>query len=496
MNDGLSLVRRGELLYTDEVGRDACGIGGVAAKDGKPSAEVVQKALLALKGLEHRGGVCQDAGDGAGLTCVIPQTFFREEAKRLGFGDGLTADTRLAIGVVFVLEPLATADRVRSILVEALSGGPVTVLGFRPVPTNNDCLPATARNSRPSVIEQIILKVEGDTDEAEKFLFRRRLELRERFKAEKLDVYLPSLSARLVSYKGLLTSFHFYDFYPDLSRPDFESGIAIFHRRYSTNTFPNWKLAQPFRYTCHNGELNTVRTNRNAVHAYSRGLNPPLPGGDLLTPKMSDSGSLDEWLEYLTLEENWSLLRALRLSVPPVWDTEADMWGDDTFQLFTYCRRTYGSLCAWDGPAGILGTDGRVMVGLVDRMGLRPVRWCSDQRGWLYIGSETGVFGLDNSTIVASGQLQPGQMIALDTATGERLDSHQIMTRVTAEAMAELGDLHELNRSSSRKGSTSPGRRTTPSGRCCKTATGRWTTCCKPPAGTSSGPCSSRRWRS
>ena len=129
-----------------------------------------------------------------------------------------------------------------------------------------------------------------------------------------------------------------------------------------------------------------------------------------------------------------------------MWDTEADVWGQEAFDLFTYCRRTFGSLAAWDGPAGIIGTDGRMLVGLVDRMGLRPVRWCSDKRGWLYIGSESGVFGLDTTTIVASGQLQPGQMIALDTATGERLDSHQIMARVVAEAKAELGDVHELNR--------------------------------------------------
>jgi len=143
------------------------------------------------------------------------------------------------------------------------------------------------------------------------------LELRVGFREAGLDVYVPSLSARLVSYKGLLTSPHLCDFYPDLKNPGFSSGIAIFHRRYSTNTFPNWKLAQPFRLTCHNGEINTVRTNRNAVQAFSRGLTPPPPGGDLLTEKMSDSASLDEWLEYLQLEQNWSLLRALRLDRVP-----------------------------------------------------------------------------------------------------------------------------------------------------------------------------------
>ncbi|QEL17090.1 glutamate synthase-related protein [Limnoglobus roseus] len=449
MNAGLELVRAGQLLYTDEIGRDACGIGGVAAKDGKPNAEVVQKALHALKALEHRGGVCGAAGDGAGLTLQIPQAFFREEAKKLGFADAgsLGADDRLAVGMFFIQDREPSAiERARSIFRRKLAGGPVKLLGVRAVPTNDGILPKTARDTRPGAIEQWLFQVEGDATAAEQYLYRQRLVLREEFKAAGLDVYVPSLSTRLVSYKGLFTSPHLCDYYPDLIAPGFEAGIAIFHRRYSTNTFPNWKLAQPFRFTCHNGEINTIRTNRNAVKAFSRGLTPPPAGGDLCTPKMSDSASLDEWLEYLLLEQNWSLLRSLRLSVPPVWDTEADVWGAEAFQLFTYCRRTMGSLAAWDGPAGILATDGRYMVGLVDRMGLRPVRWCADQRGWLYIGSETGVFGLDNTTIVASGQLQPGEIIAIDTETGTRLDSKQIMGRVVEEAKAELGDIHELNR--------------------------------------------------
>ena len=432
MNKGLALVRSGQLLYTDDVGRDACGIGGIAAKDGKPAAEVVRKALTALKALEHRGGVCGDAGDGAGLTCQIPQAFFKEEAKRLKFDQAkyLRPEDRLAVGVFFFLDTDPTKIALaKSLIQEALAGGPVHWFGWRVVPTNDDALSQRARNVRPGAIEQLLLRCNAPADEVEAFLYRCRLELRHKFREAGLDVYVPSLSARLVSYKALATSFQFVELYPELSRDDFESGVVIFHRRYSTNTYPNWSLGQPFRYSCHNGEINTVRTNRNAVHAYSRGLNPPIPGGDLLTPKMSDSASLDEWVEHLVIERGWSLLRALRLSIPPVWDTEAEFWGQDAVDLFGYCRRTFGSLCAWDGPAGLLATDGRILVGGVDRMGLRPVRWSADKRGWLYIASESGVFGVDSSTIVASGQLQPGQMIALDTATGERLDSYQIMSR-------------------------------------------------------------------
>jgi len=448
MIDGLALVRSGELLYTDDVGHDACGIGGVAAKDGKPNPEVVQKSLQALKALEHRGGVCGDAGDGAGLTCQIPQAFFHEEAKRLGLDHTKTLKPtdRVAIASYFVHSANPTQiARARELIRAALSSGSAQFMGFRTVPTNDDILPTKARDTRPTIIEQVLLRLNGTPDDAERWLYRQRLILRDQFRKEGLEVYINSLSAKLISYKGLLTSHHFVDFYPDMQAPGFEAGIAIFHRRYSTNTFPNWNLAQPFRYSSHNGEINTVRTNRNAVQAFSRSLNPQPPGGELLSPKMSDSASLDEWVEYLHLEENWSLLRALRLSIPPVWDTEADVWGQDAFQLFTYCRRTYGSLCAWDGPAGILSTDGDILIGQVDRMGLRPVRWCSDKRGWLYIGSESGVFGLDPLTIVASGQLQPGEMIALDTKTGTRLDSRKIMDRVVVEAQKELGDIHDLN---------------------------------------------------
>jgi glutamate synthase (ferredoxin) len=447
--DVRALVESGSLLFSDYVGKDACGIGGVAAKGGVPSNEVIRKALNALKSLEHRGGVCCETGDGAGIVCQLPQSFFKIEAEKLGLvkPNQLPRDAKLAVGVFFLHEHKpGQCDQARQIIKDSLSTGPVEFLGFRKVPTNGSQLPPTAAQTQPASVEQVILRLLGDVPTVERWFFEQRLALRQKFLEAGLDAYTVTLSAKIVGYKGLLTSPQFVDFYPDLSADHFETGVVSFHRRYSTNTFPNWRLGQPFRLICHNGEINTIRTNRNAASAFSRGLNPPVPGFELLTPKMSDSASLDEWLDYLVNAQGWSLLRAMRLAVPPVWDTEADVWGPEAFQLFTYCRRTYGSLCAWDGPAGLIGTDGDILVGLVDRMGLRPVRWCSDTRGWLYIGSESGVYGLEPNQIVASGQLQPGQMIALDTLTGERLDSHQIMKRVVSEAHEELGDIHELNK--------------------------------------------------
>ena len=444
---GQALAESGELLFSNTIGSDACGIGGVASNDGTPSHEVLQRSLLALVAMEHRGGVCGLAGDGAGVTFAIPQRFFRREAARLKF-DGIAPSARLGVGSLFLLDADdALRAKARQILLEGLTGGAITPLGFRPVPTIPDALPAIARDAQPAAFEQLLFSFVGDELAVERWLYRARLDVQKRLIDSGCQVYIPSLSARLVSYKGLFTSPQLAAFYPDLTDPAVETGIAIFHRRYSTNTLPNWRLAQPFRFTAHNGEINTIRTNRNAVACYAQGLtgDAALPGAQLLTPKNSDSGSLDEWLEYLTLELGWGLERALRLSLPPVWDTEEDIWGAKAFQLFTYMRRTYGSLCAWDGPAGIVGTDGRNLIGLVDRMGLRPMRWCTDKRGWLYIGSESGVFGLDPAEIVASDQLQPGQMVALDTATGRRSDSLAILDRVVREAEAELGDIHELN---------------------------------------------------
>jgi len=454
MLDGRSFLRDRELLYSDMVGKDACGIGGIATNDGKPCRELVERSIIAIRAMEHRGGVCGSAGDGAGITFQLPKEFFRAEAVRLA-GDRLQIedDDQIIVGVFFLSDKHPeTKNRARKLIEKTLTEGDFTeIVGWRPVPVNPQAISKEALESAPA-IEQLILRAKANPADQnqlalEKELFHRRLALREAALGEKLDIYVPSLSSKLVSYKGLFTSFQLTDFYLDLHHAKFEAGIAIFHRRYSTNTYPNWKLAQPFRFGCHNGEINTVKTNRNAVYAYSRGLDPIPPGGNLCTPQMSDSASLDEWVEHLVLDKGWSLARAIRLTVPPAWEGEPELWGPEAVDLFTWCRRALGSLCAWDGPAGLTTTDGTVLVGQVDRMGLRPVRWCADKRGWLYIGSESGVFGLEANTIVASGQLQPGQMIMLDTATGERLDSYQVMARICAEAKAEAGmSLHEINR--------------------------------------------------
>ncbi|MCY2944584.1 MAG: hypothetical protein DWI28_01065 [Planctomycetota bacterium] len=454
MLDGRLFLNDRDLLYSDTVGKDACGIGGIATNDGKPCRELVDRALIALKAMEHRGGICGAIGDGAGLTVQFPKAFFFEEAVRIaGTRLNLTEEDTLAVGVFFLSERHPeTLDRSRKLIEEILTrDGFAEIVGWRPVPFDPLAIPKEALDGAPT-IDHLILRIAPSRvgkkgTIAEKELYNRRLAIRQAATLSDFGIYVPSLSTKLVSYKGLFTSHQLADFYLDLAHPRFEVGIAIFHRRYSTNTYPNWSLAQPFRFGCHNGEINTVKTNRNAVYAYSRSMDPLPPGGNICTPQMSDSASLDEWTEHLVLEKNWSLERAIRLTIPPAWEGEPDIWGQEAVDLFTWGRRAMGSLCAWDGPAGLINTDGTMLIGQVDRMGLRPVRWCADQRGWLYIASESGVFGIETSTITASGQLQPGQMIVLDTSTGERLDSYQLMSRICAEVRAETElSLHETNR--------------------------------------------------
>ena len=411
---GLGLIRSGQLLYTDDVGKDACGIGGVAAKDGKPSAEVVAKALTALKALEHRGGICGDAGDGAGLTCQIPQAFFSEEAKRLKFDQARylkpedRARRRRRSSSSTRTTRRSTRPR-RSSTRRYRRTGPLVRLAT--VPTNDDALPARARDVRPAAIEQLLLRCNAPVAEVETFLYRRRLELRQKFQRSGLEVYIPSLSARLISYKGLLTSPQFVDFYADLNRDDFESGIAIFHRRYSTNTYPNWTLGQPFRYSCHNGEINTIRTNRNAVHAYC-------PRAEPAAARRRSAHAEDE---RLGLPRRVGRAPDDRTRLEPAAGAASQRPAG-----LGHGGRVLGP--GRGGPVQLLPPDVRQPV----RMG-RPGRlardrwprassalrgshgpaagagWSADKRGWLYIASESGVFGIDAATIVASGSCSPGR---------------------------------------------------------------------------------------
>ncbi|HEV7299433.1 MAG TPA: glutamate synthase large subunit [Tepidisphaeraceae bacterium] len=439
-------VQTGELMYDDAVGHDACGIGGIAAKDGKPTRLIIEQALEALVSLEHRGGIFGESGDGAGILLQIPRKLFDREIGKLS-KVSLKADDKLVVGTFFVpFEPKNLMTELKAFVASEMRDAPVELLCWREVPTQPDKIGPESRASMPQ-IWQLFLKANIADSDLEYWTYRFRIRLEKGFLDRKwTGVYIPSLSHHMVSYKGLLTNPQLIAFYDDLRDPELETGMCIFHRRFSTNTFPNWALAQPFRMLAHNGEINTVSGNRQAVRAFAPQIIPDIDREHALAAGMSDSASLDQWLEHLVRHDH-SALRALRISVPPSWNSEPEKWDKGAHDLFTYYTRAYGTLCAWDGPAGLMSTDGRYLIAGVDRMGLRPVRWSIDTKGNLFVSSESGTFGHKPNEIVLQGQLQPGEMIALDTKTGEFIDSKAFVAKVVEEAEAELGPIDELNAS-------------------------------------------------
>jgi glutamate synthase (ferredoxin) len=438
-------VAAGHFMYDDAIGKDACGIGGIAARDGKQSRKLVERALMALESLEHRGGIFGESGDGAGINMQIPRKLFEREIKRLTKGGSLKADERLLVGVFFVpFEPKNQLAEMKAFVESELRDAPAQLVAWREVPTQPGKIGPESRASMPQ-IWQLLLKSTIAESDLEYWTYKFRLRLESGFNDRGWQgLYIPSFSHNMVVYKGLLTNPQLIAFYDDLRDPDLETGLCLFHRRFSTNTFPNWALAQPFRLLAHNGEINTVSGNRQAVRAFAPQLIPDIDREVAVTPGMSDSASLDQWLEHLVRHDH-SILRALRISVPPSWSSEPEKWDKGAHDLFTYYTRAYGTLCAWDGPAGLMATDGRYLIAGVDRMGLRPVRWAIDTDGNLFVSSESGTFGHTPPEIVLQGQLQPGEMIALDTRAGEFIDSKDFVAKVIEETNAELGPIDEIN---------------------------------------------------
>ncbi|MEW6353337.1 MAG: glutamate synthase large subunit [Pseudomonadota bacterium] len=416
-------------LYRPAFEKDNCGFGLIAQMDGKASHWLVQTAIGSLACLTHRGAIAPDGktGDGCGLLFKKPDEFFRALAheQRIDLASGY------AVGMVFLHPNAAPASRARAHLEEELRKEGLRVAGWRRVPTNADACGADALKTLP-VIEQIFVNAPRDLSDAD---FERRLYIARR-RAEKIitaddDVfYIPSLSARVIAYKGLVMPANLPVFYPDLNDARFASALCVYHQRFSTNTWPQWRLAQPFRYLAHNGEINTIQGNRYWSMARSQKFATPLiPNMDDVRPLVSmtgsDSLSLDNMLEAL-LAGGIDLFHAMRLLIPPAWQNDATL--DPDLRAFY----EYNSLHMepWDGPAGIVLTDGRYAVCAMDRNGLRPARYVITRDRHITLASETGVYDYTPDEVVAKGRLKPGQMIAADTATGKLLLPEDIDNRL------------------------------------------------------------------
>ncbi|HQU16840.1 MAG: glutamate synthase large subunit [Chromatiales bacterium 21-64-14] len=416
-------------LYRPSFEKDNCGFGLIAQMDGKPSHWLVQTAIGSLARLTHRGAVAADgkSGDGCGLLMRLPTAFLRAVATEAG----LSLSERYAVGVVFLHPEAGVAQAARRRLGDELAAQGLDVSGWRPVPTDPAACGAEALKTLPRV-EQVFVNAAPGLDEAvlERQLFIARRRAEKARESEDPVFYVPSLSARVISYKGLVLPENLPVFYPELRDPRLTSSLCVFHQRFSTNTWPQWRLAQPFRYLAHNGEINTIRGNRNwSVARASKFETPLIPDMDALRPWVSESGSdscsLDNMLEVL-LAGGMDLFRAMRLLIPPAWQNVETM--DPDLRAFYEYHSMH--MEPWDGPAGIVLTDGRYAACSMDRNGLRPARYVVTRDRHITLASEIGVYDYAPADVVHKGRLMPGQMIAADTDSGELLLPRDIDARL------------------------------------------------------------------
>jgi glutamate synthase (NADPH/NADH) large chain len=415
-------------LYDPRDEHDACGVAFVATLRGEPGHDIVDLALTALRNLDHRGAVGADAcvGDGAGILVQVPDAFLRAVVPF-----ALPPAGSYAVGTAF----LPTVEHERTAVqdgIARLAGEEgLAVLGWRDLPVAPDLVGDAARACLP-VMRQLF--VAGEVSRVVGLgLERMAYCLRKRAEAE-LDVYFPSLSARTLVYKGMLTTGQLEPFFPDLSDRRFVSQLALVHSRFSTNTFPSWPLAHPYRLIAHNGEINTVQGNRNWMAARESQLTSEVLPGDLsrllpvCTPGGSDSASFDEVLELLHLAGR-SLPHAVLMMVPEAWENHSEM--DDARRAFYEFHSTF--MEPWDGPACVAFTDGTQIGAVLDRNGLRPGRFWVTDDGLVVLASESGVLDVDASRVVRKGRLQPGRMFLVDTEQGRIIEDDEIKAALAAE---------------------------------------------------------------
>ncbi len=402
--------------YDPSMEHDACGVGLVAALDGVRRRDVVEAAIGALRAVWHRGAVDADGktGDGAGIHLEIPQDFFADAIARTG---NAPVGSLIAVGQVFLPKTdLAAQERCRQIVETEILAFGYGIYGWRQVPIDTACIGEKANATRPE-IEQIMIRQRG-SDEAEferdLYVIRRRIE-KQVIAAQIGEFYICSLSCRSLIYKGMFLAEHLTEFYPDLLDPRFVSRFAIYHQRYSTNTFPTWKLAQPFRAIAHNGEINTVSGNTNWMKSHETRLADPAldPFMDDIKPVIqaggSDTATLDNVFELLCFAGRDAPM-AKMLLVPAATTTGPEMKPAHK-AMFEYCNAV---MEPWDGPAAICGTDGRWVIAGLDRNGLRPLRYTVTASRLLVVGSETGMVKIPEGDILSRGRLGPGQTIAVD----------------------------------------------------------------------------------
>ena len=424
-------------LHRPELERDACGVGVVAHIKGERSYRVLRLGLDSVSNVTHRGAVNSDGktGDGAGVMTHIPYKILRPVVAELG--GTLESDADLAVGVFF-LPADRSDDQVKAKVIAegVLRRRGFGIIGWRKVPVNPGALGQLALDTMPVILHLLLTRPTGLDDEAfERRLYLGRREIEDLANGEQIrGFYIPSLSSRLINYKGFMVATTVEEFYLDLVNEDFETAVCLYHQRFSTNTFPTWALAQPFRMLCHNGEINTVRGNRNWFRARIGQFQSEIWGEDLkflynaIDPHGSDSASLDSALELLVLSGR-SVPHAMSMLVPPAW--RIDPFTSEAVEDFFRYHSCFSE--PWDGPAALAFSDGRTVAACLDRNGLRPARYKITTDGIFSLGSEAGTCYLPDDMIEKKGRLGPGEMIVIDTIKGEVIFNEQIKEQLAAQ---------------------------------------------------------------
>ena len=428
-------------LYRPEFERDACGIGFVANIKGNKSHQIISDALTILENMEHRGacGCENNTGDGAGILIQTPHAFFFDECLKMGVH--LPAFGRYGVGMVFFPKELRLREECRDIFTRTTEELGLEILAWRKVPVNPEQIGFTARSVEPDIEQVFIACPDHITDpmafERKLFVLRNYAShlINNTVKKDAIGFYLASLSFKVIIYKGQLTSGQVRSYYPDLQNKKVVSALGLVHSRFATNTFPSWKLAQPFRFIAHNGEINTLQGNLNWIKTNEKGFTSPYFSKEememilpLVSGSQSDSASLDNMIELLTMTGR-SLPHVMMMLIPEAWDGDEKM--DPVKKAFYEFHASI--MEPWDGPASISFTDGKMIGATLDRNGLRPSRYCVTSDDRVIMASETGALPVDPSIVIEKGRLQPGKMFIVDMEEGRIISDHEVKEKICGQ---------------------------------------------------------------
>ena len=416
-------------LYQNQYEHDACGVGMIVNIHGGKSHQLVDDALRVLENMRHRGAEVGKDGDGAGIMIQIPHEFILLQ------GIPVPEKGKYGTGLVFLPKDSVEQEKILSIIIEEVEREGLQLMHLRTVPTNPDCLGERALSTEPDIkqifVAPLQLPISGGEKDLERTLYivRKRIEKR----VNHQDFYICSLSSTNIIYKGMLSSMQVRQYFTDLTNPYLTSGLALVHSRFSTNTFPTWSLAQPFRLLAHNGEINTIRGNRGWMQARESVLSSDSLGNvndisPIVQPGMSDSASLDNVLEFLVMS-GLSLPHAMSILVPESFNDKNPI-SEDLKAFYEYHSIL---MEPWDGPAALLFSDGRFAGGMLDRNGLRPARYTITKNGMMVVASEVGVIDIDPSQVAEKGRLQPGKILLIDTLEGKIYYDGDIKKQLASE---------------------------------------------------------------